>query len=290
MKTKKEKGGERVLLARLQLAARRTWAYYQTHGFYPTARKAAVTTARILLRSAPVPAGSGGHPLAASVPFRSEDLKPVGPLDGSTTLVQEVYADAHYVDRVELLLATYGRKNTSQNEALMIDTQGNILHHQKFSSRSVGDNQFHTVLQLREPKALAGGRFFLVLRSRNGSPRNAVTMWRTDIRMNGLRRGGRLKDHELVACLRNAEPSSRLTLVPGTLVYRVFGRWTSNEARYRQPELPEKFQQSLIGETPRVLMVRALLSEPPRQEDAVVSTSLPARCPRWTWAVLTYCL
>ena len=232
----------------------RTRAHYKRHGLAVTLGKISARAKSVL--AAPVGSDPVAGLAASCVPFRSEELCPVGPIDASTTLVQEIRTDFDSIESIELLLATYGRRNKNVNEALLLDDCGRVLHREKFSSRVVADNAFQPVLRPRGLKAPASGRLYLALRSRNGTARNAIAAWRTAGVSGGLMLGERLDDQSLPACIGNGERKDRLRELPGQLVLRVLGRHRSTEPRYRQPALPSRFDEQVAHSAPRSVIVR----------------------------------
>ncbi len=149
------------------------------------------------------------------VPFRWGGLDMLGPIDAGTTIIQEIRTDLKQIDRIELLLGTYVRWNSSVNEVSLLDASGAIICRETFSSRSVANNQFRAVVRPRVPKPSSSDRLFLVIRSPNGSRHSGIGVWRSRNGAGCLWLGSQIGDRDIEECLRGRTRTTGSSGCPG---------------------------------------------------------------------------
>ena len=226
--------------------------YYREHGL-------SATLAKIVARAARQVSGTDHRVVDAPgqesecVPFEHDALEALGPLCPQLTVVQELHSDLEQIERIELLLATYARRNSNLNEAIVVDSTGAVLCRETFSSRSVQDNRFHVVL--RTPISMRRGseRLFLILRAVRGSASSGIAAWRMTKAAGRLWVGGALRSTRIQELVAGLAEGHALKPLPGSLVYRIVGRRATTGPRYRQPDWPPDYDARF--DAPRVIVV-----------------------------------
>ena len=112
--------------------------------------------------------------------------------------VQKIHGDRDGLERISLLLATYGRTNESNISISLSDSQGNIIRDWKLKSRILKDNTYRT-LEIGRPLKNSGEQTYYLTLTTDASPGNGITVW-TNGSEKGLLLNG--EDQEGSFCYR----------------------------------------------------------------------------------------
>lgn len=100
----------------------------------------------------------------------------VGPITASNSVEQTFISTKDGLTRIDLLLATYARTNTSNVFFQIIDESGNEIFSQATSAASIKDNAFYT-LDFDTIANSEGKIYNIIITSDAGNDDNAITAW-----------------------------------------------------------------------------------------------------------------
>ena len=100
----------------------------------------------------------------------------VGPITASNSVEQTFISTKDGLTRIDLLLATYARTNTSNVFFQIIDESGNEIFSQATSAASIKDNAFYT-LDFDTIADSEGKIYNIIITSDAGNNDNAITAW-----------------------------------------------------------------------------------------------------------------
>lgn len=225
------------MFAKAQRILQKTRNYYRTYGLAPTVRKISTT----IVGRASAGDGGGASNWGGIEPFDefSVNVPPselvAHPLLGSQILAQLIEARVDDIHSFEILLGTFSRQNHSRNRITLLDSKGNILADEGFSSESVLDNQYYS-LKFPAPVRLSKDKQLIVaVQSLDSTERDCVAVWRSK-NQNGrvfCLSGGDLSN---VAARLADQASSFGESLRGSFVVRLRGRGKS--VSYLQPDVP----------------------------------------------------
>lgn len=105
---------------------------------------------------------------AAKTPYLYEGIV------NGTMAVQEITLTKDFLNGVEVRFATMGKVNTSTNTILVLDSNYNLLHREKFSSEEIEDTKYHAFQFKESMKAGKGNKIFICLFSKDGDSANCI--------------------------------------------------------------------------------------------------------------------
>ncbi len=101
---------------------------------------------------------------------------PVGQITANNTVLQSFKLKGNNLDEIDLLFATYGRKNTGSVQVSLTDSSGVNIFQQSLDVSNLRDNTF-VPFKFAPVKDSSGKLFFLNISSSNTNVKNAVTVW-----------------------------------------------------------------------------------------------------------------
>ncbi len=214
----------------------KTVSCYRSYGSIGTLRKIAKYSSR--------KCGCMGRLLCSVVLRVIGDDTYVIPLLEGKTFVQAVNVNVREISSVEVLFSTYGRTNTSTNEIVVLDGQGELLFKGEIRSQDVVDNEYH-VIRFDEPIVVTGRRrIYIGLSSTDGRKGNCVAFWieRNPLSSlysldNGCRESGLIPIPEDATFL---PPWERMD---GDVRLNVHGRLEL--VTYHRPDLPDALEKDV---------------------------------------------
>ena len=148
-----------------------------------------------------------------NINYQSDGIQSREPLPeilSGQNYVQEILADKNGFERISLLLATFGRNNSSNVSISLSDSHGNVIKEWKLDSASLSDSTYRVFYLDRNLESSRGQTYYLAVTS-DATAGNGITVW-TSPEVSGLS--------------LNGQELGR------TFCYRV---------AYRQPKLPLRF-------------------------------------------------
>ncbi|NQU32629.1 MAG: hypothetical protein HQ521_05290 [Bacteroidetes bacterium] len=142
--------------------------------------------------------------------------KPIGTISKGKLFIQECVAQKNYLVGVEIMLATWNRKNTNQNQMAILDQNYNILIDQQFSSIDIKDNYNYS---FNFPKDIFIGKdnpFFICLYSDDGNENNSITAWADTLSNVGNLYLTELNDHNITKAAY-----SKKIMLKGSLIFKL---------------------------------------------------------------------
>ena len=91
-----------------------------------------------------------------------------------TLTVQEIILTKDYLNGIGIRFATMGKVNTNMNTILVLDSNYNILHQEKFSSDVIEDAKYHEFQFSESRKTGKGTRIYICIFSKDGDSANCI--------------------------------------------------------------------------------------------------------------------
>ena len=131
--------------------------------------------------------------------------------------VQEITLTKEYLNGVEIRLATMSRVNTNTNTILVLDSNYNVLHQEKFSSEVIEDSKYHAFQFKESMKAGKGNKIYICLFSKDGDSANCIHgLFNPSSKLGSLYASMLIND-DVIHSIRN-----KARLYPGTMILRTY--------------------------------------------------------------------
>ena len=119
---------------------------------------------------------SGPKPVREMVFHTASAQFPVGQITVDNTVLQSFKLSGNNFDEIDVLFATYGRKNTGSVQVSLTDSSGTNIFQQSLDVSNLRDNTF-VPFKFPPVKNSSGKTFSLSISSSNTNHKNAVTVW-----------------------------------------------------------------------------------------------------------------
>ena len=126
-----------------------------------------------------------------NINYQSDGIQSREPLPeilSGQNYVQEILADKNGFERISLLLATFGRNNSSNVSISLSDSHGNVIKEWKLDSASLSDNTYRVFYLDRNLESSRGQTYYLAVTS-DATAGNGITVW-TSPEVSGLSLNG----------------------------------------------------------------------------------------------------
>jgi len=134
-----------------------------------------------------------------------------------TLAVQEIILQKDYLNGVEIQFATMGKVNTNTNTLLVLDSNYNLLHQEKFSSKEIEDAKYHA-FQFKENRRVGkGNKIYICLYSKEGDSANCIHPL-----FNAYKKIGNLYASIIINDDMFRSISNKARLYPGSMILRTY--------------------------------------------------------------------
>ncbi len=131
--------------------------------------------------------------------------------------VQEITLTKDFLNGLEIRFATMGKVNTSTNTILVLDSNYNLLHQEKFSSEIIEDAKYHAFQFKESMKVGKGIKIYICLFSKDGDSANSIHMlFNNDLKIGNLYASLIIND-DVIRSIPN-----KARLYPGSLILRTY--------------------------------------------------------------------
>lgn len=132
-----------------------------------------------------------------------------------TLAVQEINLTKDYLNGVEIRFATMGRVNTSTNTILVLDSNYNLLHKEKFSSEKVEDTKYYPFQFKESMKAGKGNKIYICFFSNDGDSTNCIhALFNSSVKFGNLY-ASTITNDDVIGSIPNMA-----RLYPGSMILR----------------------------------------------------------------------
>jgi uncharacterized membrane protein len=132
-------------------------------------------------------------------------------------VVQEITLTKDYLNGIEIGFGTMGKVNTNTNTILVLDSNYNLLHQEKFSSREIENSKFHSFQFKESKKAGKGNKIYICIFSRDGDSTNCIhAFFVPDSKLGNLYTSIVMNDD----IIRSIKYKTRI--YPGSLILRTY--------------------------------------------------------------------
>jgi len=132
-------------------------------------------------------------------------------------IVQEIHTESDYINGLSIRFATMAKVNTNTNTILVLDSNYNVLHQDKFSSKDVEDTKYHSFQFRASRKTGPGNKLYICLFSNDGDSANCLHVLFNPGSRKGSLYASIVRNDDFIRSIRN-----RVRLYHGDMMLRTY--------------------------------------------------------------------